>query len=624
MISSIQRFRRLGAQLFAELFQGSVADWCQEFLIIPPPQTENPGPFSLSGREYWREPLDCWGDALVTDVSVVAGTQTGKSTVLMGGAAWSIRNLPSGILWALPNDKLARGFSEERWTPIIENSPTYADLIPTGADRHKFKTASQRIGNAQINFVGSNSPANLASRPARIVILDEVDKFAPEARGEASAVKLAENRTKSFSNPKRFKSSSPTDDDGEIWREFMKGDQRRYFVPCPHCGLEVVFAWSPDYLVLERTGKEAFAAWDKEAKREDGKWDLDRVAKSAHLVCPHCSAKILDTHKTSMIRRGAWRPTSASVFGKRSYHISSLYAVTPQTTFGAHAVLFLQGRDSMDGLHDFVNGYLAEPFLSQDARSERIEIISESREPMEDSVAILTVDVQGAAPYFWAVVRGWDKAGNSRLLGAYYCDEWTTIHAIQKAHDVHDVHVVVDSGFNAEKVYEECRRHGKLVPFQGRPAHSGWTPAKGRDGEASWKDKRTGSQQIWSADASTPISHSTRIEMKLFQFNGDSVLSVLSRLRKGPDHAAGVRWELVAFPVGKQIDGAFMVSEEEYRRQMDAKVYAAKRSSKIGKIDWIWKKRTQRWPEHLLDCESMQLAFAMFRKRFPWSQKNPQ
>ena len=188
---------------------------------------------------------------------------------------------------------------------MVKVSPSLTSLMPTGsAKRTGMTLLQQEFGTSLVNFVGSNSPANLASRPARVAIMDEVDKFPKEVRNEADAVNLAEQRTKSFTNPLRVKASTPTEEDGLIWQEFLKGDQRRYQVPCPLCRKPVVFAWSEQFCVMPRLGCEAWVSWDSTAKRSDGSWDLDRVARSAHAVCPHCGGDIPDSAKTRMIREG--------------------------------------------------------------------------------------------------------------------------------------------------------------------------------------------------------------------------------------------------------------------------------------------------------------------------------
>jgi phage terminase large subunit GpA-like protein len=95
--------------------------------------------------------------------------------------------------------------------------------------------------------------------------LDEVDKLAGESTKEADAVALAQNRTKTFANSLTVKVSTPTTSEGQIWKAFLSGDQRYYFVPCPHCQHMQRLQWPR-------------VRWSDDAKLEDGKtWNLERV-----------------------------------------------------------------------------------------------------------------------------------------------------------------------------------------------------------------------------------------------------------------------------------------------------------------------------------------------------------
>lgn len=583
-----------------------VSVWCERHLVIPPPQTQSPGQLSWMTREYIREPLDSWGVPGVTDLVLCFGSQTGKTTMIQGGVSWVVCEDPAGVLWVMPNADLARSFSETRWVPLVRASPDLAKRIPSGSQRHAFKTMQQRLGGSVVNFIGSNSPANLASRPARVVVLDEVDKFPQETRGEADAVNLAEQRTKAFAAPRRIKCSTPTTIDGLIWQEFLKGDMRRYHLPCPACHKLFVLGWSQPYTILPRLGCEAWVVWDKAAKRPDGSWDLDRVAATAHVECPHCHGHILEGDKTRLVRAGVWRPTATAARGFRSYHLSSLYAAGTQTSFGALAVAFLQAKKSLLGLQGFINGALAEPFENQDTRGERIELVTpRDAEPLAESVNIMAVDCQVVGAKFWWVVRAWAPAGHSRLVANGTCDEWEQLRSIQIEHQVEDNHVCVDSGNDAATVYEQCLRWGKLVPSgHGGALHVGWTPSKGREREAAWRDVKTKQPRPYFLSSAALPHH--RFRLPLLEFNGDYLLDVLAELRK-PNNSAGFRWEVSG------------TTGDEYWRHLDAKVRKSIVTSRTGKVQTFWCKRGERWPDHLLDCEIMQLAMAMLHRRLPWA-----
>jgi len=520
----------------------------------------------------------------------------------MVSLAWVIAENPSNAIWVMPNIQLAESFSTTRWVPFLRESPATMKDVPRKQKQSEFTKTQQRIGSSLLNFLGSNSPANLASRPARVVIMDETDKFDRGGNREADAVNLVEQRTKTFAMPKRMKSSTPTLVEGVIWQEFLKGDQRRYFVPCPHCSEFILLAWGPDYSIMKRQGCEAYMQW--EGKLPDHQWDFDVVERTAHLVCPRCKGKITDAHKTKMLRGGEWRPTAEGAKHFVSRHLPSLYAVGPQTTFGKLAVNFLQAKASLMGLQGFINGTLAEPWEHQDSRSERIEIVARGDVPLDDTtpVKILTVDHQQIAPYFWYVVRAWTIAGHSRLCEQGHRDRWEDIRQVQLDQSVQDHHVTIDSGYKTSDVYTHCLGHGQLVPATGLPVWRGWTPSKGRGREVRYKDKASGTYMPYLL---TPAPLPQRqFRLMLFEFSADWCLDVLSRLRKNRE--GGFRWEL--------LEGAV---DEEYYRQMDAKILDA-RVDKAGNTFYEWKKRSHRWPDHLLDCEVMQLAFAAFHRLFPW------
>lgn len=523
----------------------------------------------------------------------------------MVGLAWIVANQPSPVLFVLPNFDLGKSVSETRWEPILRATPCLERLIPTGGKRHGFKVAQQQLGGSTVSFVGSNSPANLASRPVRILILDEVDKFAEDSDKEADAVALAKQRTKSFAHYQHWMASTPTSVDGRIWQSFMSGDLRRYEVPCPHCLKPVVFAWSKQFTLLPITGREAYMTWDQTARREDGSWDLDRVFASAHLVCPHCKGAIRSEHKTVMIRGGTWVPTYPSAVGSKSWHLSSLYANTVQTSFGALALKFLSERVSPQGLKAFIQGELGEPWEDQPEKGQRTEIML-SGEALETPVGddpqrFLTVDVQAREPFFWWVVREWAKNGNSRLVACGNCDLWEQLAQLQIKHQVKDRNVMIDSGFDTANVYKECLARGQRVDQPGGTAiHHGWSPAKGREKTAGWLDPDTKQPQLWT---SVWAALETRgILLGLIQFNKTAMRDILARMRKGDTQ---IRWELTE------------AATPEYFAHLDSHVRRLEREGR--RMVEVWRLRAQRQGDHLLDCEIMQLVVAMRRHRLPWS-----
>lgn len=573
---------------FVERSRKSVSEWAVENVVFDEPG--HYGNYSLNGMEYLREPLDDFGRNGVTDIALVFGSQTGKTSLVMAGLCWALANRSVRVLWVMPSEENAVSFSRTRWKPMLLASLDES-LLPRQLD--KIPAALQMIGGSVVQFKGSHSPANLASNPCDWVICDEVDKFNEGGDKEADAVDLAEQRTKKKVLPKRIKTSTPTLDSGLIWQSFLKGSQERYYMPCPRCGEFVTFAWSEQICSLRKDGSEAFVFWDSSAKR-DGKWDLDLVRASAHAVCPFCRGKILDSDKTKMIRNGEWRATNIhGVKGFRSYHLSSIYSTDIQNSFGNLAVKFLSKVKSAQGIQGFVTGDLAEPWLDQSA-VDRTEIFVDMDTRWEDSegICILSVDCQQNSPHFWWVVREWWSSGDSVLRGWGSCDSFSEIEDIQRSYGVRDHFVLVDSGYNASDVYSECVKHGvwddRFVPRM----HFGWMPTKGDKPGRYWYDKKTRQKLLFGmGEASLPHR---LYRIPVLEFNASSCKDILQRMRL---QKTKQRWAVTS------------VVGDVYWSQMNSEV---KRQRFIGgSIVYVWELRSKRLANHLFDCEVMQIAGAM-------------
>jgi hypothetical protein len=78
-------------------------------------------------------------------------------------------------------------------------------------------------------------------------------------------------------------------------------------------------------------------------------------------------------------------------------------------------------------------------------------------------------------------------------------------------------------------------------------------------------------------------------------------------LRKGDiDREWGVHQD----PPSVQAEGAYIADPELYWRHLDSHVLRPQ-ANRAGRIKHVWVKRNQKWPDHLHDCEIMQLAMVM-------------
>jgi phage terminase large subunit GpA-like protein len=384
-----------------------VVAWAEANLKLSERITNKPGSYLTQRTPYVREVLECFADERVRRLALVWGAQTSKTTAIIVGMAYKLDVNPAPCLWVMPSTHLARSFSETRWMPLIDQNPTLARHKQ--ADPDKYRLLEQHFDRMSVWFTGSNSPASLSSRSIAALCMDELDKFPAKGGKESAPLQLAEARVATYPQHIIVTTSTPTYEDGAIWTEWLKGDQRKYFVPCLGCGE----AWSLEWEHIK---------WDETAKQDEG-WNMERVAATARCVCPACGHAHEEADKQEMLERGEWRPTDfAAEPGRRSYHLSSLYA--PWRKWADLAVKFLQDREAPGGLQDFYNRELAIPWKVEGSRittamiRERIDASPKYLlgQPPSDGVLarLMAVDVQQTE--LWWLVRQLHEDGSSYLV----------------------------------------------------------------------------------------------------------------------------------------------------------------------------------------------------------------
>lgn len=584
----------------------SPGEWCEQNVRFDEPEIR--GSFSFAGREYLRDVVNDVADLTATDFVYVFGTGTGKTISFIGHALYEIANCPVRGLWVFPSADGAGGarrFVRTRLIPTLKASPIIREKMPVGVNRFDVTSDSVSIAGTILDFVGSNSPAQVAANRCSRVRQDEVDKFFQGNAEEPSASYNADRRTDGVEGAKRFKASSPTLVSGLIWIEYMKSDQQRRFLPCPHCGKFVLLAWSKQFTVFQLLGCEAFVRWDSSAKGPDGEWDYDAVEKSAHYGCPFCKGKILDVHKFEMDKRGEWRATAKGFPKYRGRHLPSLYSASSECRVGKLAVEFLKSKRSVSGVKGFINSRLAEPHISQETSIERIELITAKIEKTD--AKILTVDCQQKPPFFYWIVRGWEN-GNSHGIKAGMCDTFEEIREIQQEHKVVDSSVWVDSGFRARtgetEVYRNCAAYGEFIAREGKSLlHLGWLPTKGFPGYKRWKHPETGvliPYHLASVDPFMGTSQAGEVEMNLFQFSGDYFKDILENLRA---RRTGYAWS---------VHDKMFEDMALYWKHLDGEHKITIVNKITGREKLEWRPRHRDWPQHWFDMEVLQIAAAMF------------
>ncbi|MBL8231034.1 MAG: phage terminase large subunit family protein [Bryobacterales bacterium] len=371
----------------------SLSEWAEEHYRLSSESSAQPGPVTLLA--YQREPLDCMGPhSGYQTVVLVWASQMSKTSVTLAMLAHMMAEDPGPALVVQPTLIMAEAFSKERLAPMLRDVPILRGKVAESRARDASSTIyTKAFIGGQVSIATSNSPAGLASRPIRYLILDEVDRFEASAGSEGDPVDLARARTRSFWNRKIVMTSSPTiKGASRIEVAWAESDQRYYHVPCPHCENYQVLTW-------------------RRVEYEDAN------PGEAQYRCSHCEKLIPHHRKLWMLARGRWVATQPGR-AAAGFHLSELYS--PWRTWGEMAEDWIRAQGSPERLRSFINTSLAEWWDDQAAGGVKEAELLARREAygpvLPDRVALLTAGVDVQADRVEVSVWGWGAGEESWLM----------------------------------------------------------------------------------------------------------------------------------------------------------------------------------------------------------------
>jgi phage terminase large subunit GpA-like protein len=367
-----------------------VSEYAEKNRVLPP-DTPFPGFWRNSHTPYSVEIMDNMSPfSPVTEQAVMKAAQLGLSAAAESVIAYWMDENPATILYVSATDKLLDDWSATRLEPLIDSCrfrhKIFAQTENKGSRRTGDKLKSKEFVAGSLNMSSSQSPSGLRSKSIRILIRDEIDG-APIllTTGEGNWLKVSGARTNAFGNRKKiFDISTPTTYEASlINNQYERGDQRKYYVPCPFCGefQELLF------------GNETTTYGIKPIRKNDN------FVKAVY-VCKHCEEQLENYHKKEMLIRGEWRPTRDIDTTIRSYQLSSLYSPPGMFSWSDLWLAYETAQTEPGGIESFVNLCLGLPYKDPGSRpslSKVIELRGGYRQgTVPDGVLYLTmgVDVQ--------------------------------------------------------------------------------------------------------------------------------------------------------------------------------------------------------------------------------------
>lgn len=443
----------------------SVSEWADTYRVIAQGTSPEPGRWRTDRAPYLREPMDAISDPAVERVVFCAASQVAKTELILNAIGYFASADPSPILLVQPSEGAMLAFSKERIEPTFRASPALAGLFSDSLRDRDNTLFMKLFPGGYLAMAWATSAASLASRPIRILLGDEIDRWPDTTGRDGDPWFQAVQRTSNFHNRKIVAVSTPTiDETSPILALYEETDQRRYHVPCPRCGVFQVLAWEGVIY-----------------KAPDGTVNLDDV----HYRCAHCQGRIEERDRPAMLAEGQW---IAEVPGRpwRGYQISALYS--PWVRWAELAGEWVKATRSRDkqGLQAFINLRLGEGW-NESGIEVNADLLEKNREPYEaevpDAVRMITIgaDVQGDR--IEAEVVGWGRGKES--WGIHYAilagdtsqpEVWKLFDELQariwrKADGTAMVahRVFVDSGHRTDEVYSFTKpRLWRVAAVKGR------------------------------------------------------------------------------------------------------------------------------------------------------------
>ncbi|QBC44451.1 phage terminase large subunit family protein [Iodobacter fluviatilis] len=282
----------------------TVSEWADTNRKLSSEGSAEAGDWKTSRTPYLREIMDQLSeDSPTREVwfmksSQVGGTECGSNWL---GYIMDHAKGPVGVV--MPTEKALKDWFSQKFDPMAEQTPAVRDVLATRSNKGGDNSAERKKFIGGILYAKTaGSTTDLKSTSMRYAIADEVDEY-DWTTLQGDPIELLKVRQTTFHDRKLFGVSSPTVKDGsKIEEKFEGGDQRRYMLPCPHCGELQHLRWGQVQWHL--IGKYVTRAW---------------------YVCEHNGCVIEEHHKTAMMAAGVWHAHNPGA-AYPSYHISALYS----------------------------------------------------------------------------------------------------------------------------------------------------------------------------------------------------------------------------------------------------------------------------------------------------------
>lgn len=343
------------------------SEWAEQNRYMDSTVSPVQGLFSFDNSPYTREIVDFLHPSNPAQICVIMkGAQIGFSTsVIENAIGWIISQAPGNILFLVGHDTLI-----ERAMGKVDNMLDSTGLRSSGVIRssaNRVKNNKSGDKDRSKEFVGGSLTMGSANHKAirqlsmKYGFLDDLEAMKGASKESGSTIPLVMKRFAAYGKDKKVMMISTPEmkETSNIEPEYLKGDQRKYHVPCPCCGEFIVLEWEIDSEIIPNKKAGITYQLDENYNYIDG---------STGYTCQKCDGFFDDRKKKELLLAGEWIPTAKPIDSTYiSYHISTLYAPTYMDGWEFYVKEYLtavppNGVVDEGALHTFRNTVLGETY----------------------------------------------------------------------------------------------------------------------------------------------------------------------------------------------------------------------------------------------------------------------